>query len=217
MADTTKTLPQPTWPAGFKGQIGADAYTADQMRAYAAEVLAAKAHPKPKPYAWAVTGLSRPFFGEFAEDDARAEARRCGGTSTAFALIRMDVPQRAPTDAEPAQAERQPLPRGYLLHWPLPGGDRKPMWVESRIAGDAIGCPVEPIFSFGIGAEGAAPQPAQAERQPLTREKREAVFKAAEAAMAADPNLSWRDAIVNEVERAHGIDAKAAGQEGGAP
>ena len=42
MADT-KTLPQPTWPAGFQGQIGADAYTADQMRAYAAAALAAQA------------------------------------------------------------------------------------------------------------------------------------------------------------------------------
>jgi hypothetical protein len=38
------------------------------------------------PYAWAVTGMGRPFFGEFAEADARAEAKRCGGDTRAFPL-----------------------------------------------------------------------------------------------------------------------------------
>ena len=39
-------------------------------------------------YAWAVDGLSRMYFGEYAEIDAMAEARRCGGTATAFPLYR---------------------------------------------------------------------------------------------------------------------------------
>ena len=46
---------------------------------------------KPAPmsvYGWAVTGLAEPFFGEFAEHDARAEAKRVGGTAEAFPLFR---------------------------------------------------------------------------------------------------------------------------------
>ena len=46
---------------------------------------------KPAPmsvYGWAVTGLAEPFFGEFAEHDARAEAKRVGGTAVAFPLFR---------------------------------------------------------------------------------------------------------------------------------
>jgi hypothetical protein len=39
-----------------------------------------------KPYAWAVSVLYRMFFGEFAQDDAMDEARRCGGTARAFPL-----------------------------------------------------------------------------------------------------------------------------------
>ena len=46
--------------------------------------------------------------------------------------------------------------------------------------------------------------------KPLTPAQRDAVFAAASTAMVTDVNLSWRHAIVNEVERAHGI------KEGGA-
>lgn len=49
---------------------------------------------------------------------------------------------------------------------------------------------------------------ADSARQPLTREQREAVVDRASIAMDADPNLSWRNAIINEVERAYGIGAK---------
>ena len=58
------------------------------------------AQAQAEPYAWAVSGLGRPFYGEFAEQDARAEARRCGGTSEAFPLYRHS-----------AQPKRQPLTR----------------------------------------------------------------------------------------------------------
>lgn len=39
-------------------------------------------------YAWAVSGLPTPFYGPHAESDARAEARRCGGTAEAFPLFK---------------------------------------------------------------------------------------------------------------------------------
>lgn len=40
-----------------------------------------------KVWGWTVTGTRHVFFGEFAEQDARAEAKRIGGTKThAFPL-----------------------------------------------------------------------------------------------------------------------------------
>lgn len=50
----------------------------------------------------------------------------------------------------------------------------------------------------------AAPT-APAKREPLTQSQRLQVFKAADARLQADENLSWREAIVLETERAHGI------------
>jgi hypothetical protein len=38
------------------------------------------------PYAWAVTGMGRLFFGAFAAFDAKDEAKRCGGDTRAFPL-----------------------------------------------------------------------------------------------------------------------------------
>ena len=40
---------------------------------------------------------------------------------------------------------------------------------------------------------------------PLTVEQRADVFRAAERRMVGDLNLSWRNAVIGEVERAHGI------------
>lgn len=50
--------------------------------------------PKPEPYCWTVTG-SGPFYGEFAESDAKREAKHCGGTTEAFPLYREPVDQSA--------------------------------------------------------------------------------------------------------------------------
>lgn len=52
-----------------------------------------------------------------------------------------------------AQVERQLQPRGFLLHWPAIGGGRQLVWDESRLAGDAIGCPVEPVYTLGVDAK----------------------------------------------------------------
>jgi hypothetical protein len=52
-------------------------------------------------YCWMVAGMSTPFYGEYAEHDAKAEAKRIGGTAKAFPLFR----------EEPA-ASAHPYPSG---------------------------------------------------------------------------------------------------------
>ena len=47
---------------------------------------AALAQPEQEPVAWAVQGCSKMWRGEFAEIDAKAEAKRIGGTCVAYAL-----------------------------------------------------------------------------------------------------------------------------------
>ena len=46
----------------------------------------ALAQPEQEPVAWAVQACSKMWRGEFAEIDAKAEAKRIGGTCVAFAL-----------------------------------------------------------------------------------------------------------------------------------
>ena len=46
----------------------------------------ARAQPAQEPVAWAVQGCSKMWRGEFAEIDAKAEAKRIGGTCVAYAL-----------------------------------------------------------------------------------------------------------------------------------
>jgi len=45
-----------------------------------------EAQPVQEPVAWAVQGCSKMWRGEFAEIDAKAEAKRIGGTCVAYAL-----------------------------------------------------------------------------------------------------------------------------------
>lgn len=52
-----------------------------------------KAQPAQQPVAWAVQACSKMWRGEFAEIDAKAEAKRIGGTCVAFALY-TEPPQR---------------------------------------------------------------------------------------------------------------------------
>jgi hypothetical protein len=49
--------------------------------------------PAQEPVAWAVQGCSKMWFGEFAEIDAKAEAKRIGGTCYAYPLY-TTPPQR---------------------------------------------------------------------------------------------------------------------------
>ena len=51
------------------------------------------AQPAQEPVAWAVQACSKMWRGEFAEIDAKAEAKRIGGTCVAYALY-TSPPQR---------------------------------------------------------------------------------------------------------------------------
>jgi hypothetical protein len=53
----------------------------------------ARAQPAQEPVAWAVQGCSKMWREEFAEIDAKAEAKRIGGTCVAYALY-ISPPQR---------------------------------------------------------------------------------------------------------------------------
>lgn len=68
------------------GDFGAIAQTLD----YVVEALRKELEkPQAAPYAWAIQGTSKMWRGEFAELDAKAEAKRCGGTCRSFPLYEM--------------------------------------------------------------------------------------------------------------------------------
>lgn len=46
------------------------------------------APPPAVPYSWTVSASGRMWFGDYAEDDAKAEAAHCGGTCKAFPLYK---------------------------------------------------------------------------------------------------------------------------------
>ena len=63
------------------------AFVAMQNAAPAHQSLEAAPVELPEPAAWMISGSLMTWKGEFAEHDAKAEARRCGGDCTAFALF----------------------------------------------------------------------------------------------------------------------------------
>lgn len=70
-----------------------------------------------EPYGWAVTGCHSLYRGEWAEDTARSEAKRCGGTARAFPLYTHPAPG-VPDDVV-RDAERYRWLRDFD-HWPAP-------------------------------------------------------------------------------------------------
>lgn len=70
-----------------------------------------------EPYGWAVTGCHSLYRGEWAEDTARSEAKRCGGTARAFPLYTHPAPG-VPEDVV-KDAERYRWLRDSD-HWPAP-------------------------------------------------------------------------------------------------
>ncbi len=73
-----------------------------------------------EPYAWAVSGLGGGmFFGEYAECDAKATAKRCGGTAEAFPLYRRaasgsaEQPSIPGLEADPSAFVRWAARNGY--------------------------------------------------------------------------------------------------------
>ena len=63
------------------------------------EMAADKQEPAQEPVAWAIQGCANMWRGEFAEIDAKAEAKRIGGTCVAYALY------TTPPAAQPAHSE----------------------------------------------------------------------------------------------------------------
>ena len=58
----------------------------DEVYAAIAALRAALEQPVQEPVAWAVQACSKMWRGEYAEIDAKAEAKRCGGTCVAYPL-----------------------------------------------------------------------------------------------------------------------------------
>ena len=70
-------------------QCGHDYGSVDIAEILSAEVVRlqkALAQPEQEPVAWAVQACSKMWRGEFAEIDAKAEAKRIGGTCVAYPL-----------------------------------------------------------------------------------------------------------------------------------
>ena len=84
---------------------------------------------------------------------------------------------------------------------------------RSKSQADALACDLQKrhdlsgsLAHFHVVPLYTHPQP---KRQPLTDDERQDVYAKAIKAIDNDPNLSWRDAIVFETERAHKIGGEA--------
>jgi hypothetical protein len=93
---TTPPLPEQQ-PVGEVVKINNDGFKCEfsQRLAVGTKLYTAApaAQPAQQPVAWAVQACSKMWCGEFAEIDAKAEAKRIGGTCVAFALY-TEPPQR---------------------------------------------------------------------------------------------------------------------------
>jgi hypothetical protein len=121
----------------------------------------------------------------------------------ALALALDEAPAKAAPVAQPQQEQAaKAWAEGYRA-----GID------DERTSEDNIG-----IAGFGAKVQPARNNPYRANAapvaQPLTDAQRQVVFLRAEADLEENGNLSWRHAIVTEVERAHGIGPPAAGEGG---
>jgi hypothetical protein len=63
-----------------------DEQTINKIEPAITTIKEALAQPAQEPVAWAVQGCAKMWRGEFAEIDAKAEAKRIGGTCVAYAL-----------------------------------------------------------------------------------------------------------------------------------
>ena len=82
-----------------------------------------------QPYGWKVYGVNSLFMGEFAESDAKAEAKRIGGTCITFPLYTSppaSKPWQGLTDGERLDAER--LSDQQYAH--TRGQELRPSWAS---------------------------------------------------------------------------------------
>jgi len=104
---------------------------------------------------------------------------------------------QAATPAEPAQAAELPDERAAFEQWASDNGEFPRAVARS---GDVYHLMATQTYWLAWQARAAL-----SARKPLTDEQRAEVFRAAENRMVYALNLSWRNAVVEEVERAHGI------------
>ena len=75
--------------------------------------------PADEPYGWKVTGVPNLYMGEFAEQDAKAVAKRIGGACTAFPLYTRPQPPREVLGLTESKIDDLLLGHGLLEHWPI--------------------------------------------------------------------------------------------------
>jgi len=102
------------------------------------------------------------------------------------------------TEALAAQPVREPVAWMYDIATYIDGDVRGRNWRQAF----STQKPNMPWMTKDVTPLYATPQPV---REPLSQGAILAVFSDAETAMRRNPNLSWRYAIIDEVERAHGI------------
>lgn len=145
--------------------------------------------PPPKeqgaePYAWTVRGTRQMYFGEYAESDARMEAKKIGGTAVAFPLFRQEQ------GAEPVDEERELADHYLYMGWLMARGDG-PMTEDD----------VRDAFLHAL-------KYARAHPSPTSREK---AMEEAGDAMEKTLNRAWQDL---EDWRRQGVALRGESEEG---
>ncbi len=99
---------------------------------------------------WLRAALAQPAEGGEAHQchvyNVTKTGSLCEWEPTAHAFAMPDGKHALYTAPPASQEQAAYEPAGFLLHWPAPGGGREIVYDESRIAGDAIGCPVTEVF-----------------------------------------------------------------------
>lgn len=121
-----------------------------------------------EPYAWMIDGSNRTWFGKFSEIEARAEARRCGGTCTAFPIFR-GVQPAASAEPVPVEIERlainryRPVPAGALAYKVVAGDGSRSLFSGTKDECQIVARKLTEAFLDGAHvAINAAPVAAQA-------------------------------------------------------
>ncbi|MDH2239112.1 hypothetical protein N5K27_22645 [Pigmentiphaga sp. GD03639] len=132
-----------------------------------------------EPYAWMIDGSNRTWFGKFSEIEARAEARRCGGTCTAFPIFR-GVQPAASAEPVPVEIERlainryRPVPAGALAYKVVAGDGSRSLFSGTKDECQIVARKLTEAFLDGahvaINAAPVADQAPQDERMETTSE-----------------------------------------------
>jgi len=91
-----------------------------------------------------------PFPGEFYKsEELDAEVKADPMVPAVYSRDQLRTAMQAVWDAATERAAKvceKSEPFGYILHWPRIGGGVELLFDKSRVAGDAIGCKVTPVY-----------------------------------------------------------------------